>query len=228
MSGELLAIVDDDVYIGDMLEELLRREGYGVLRAYSGTEALLLLEGQRPDLVLLDLMLPGLSGGDVLPHLTGIPVIVLSARAEVEEKVALLLGGAADYLTKPFDTRELLARITVQLRQSGPQRDGGPKRAPGGLYYKHLTLDPAARTVEAEGVPVRLTRTEFTILKLLMQSPRQVIPKSRLLDQLSLETPDCVESSLKVHVSNLRRKLREAGAGECIESVWGIGFKLAE
>ena len=233
MSGERIAVIDDDVYIGDMLEELLVREGYAVLRAYSGTEALLLLEERRPDLVLLDLMLPGLSGEDVLPHLAGIPVIVLSARAGVEEKVALLLGGAADYLTKPFDTRELLARIAVQLR-SGARRHCGTGRwpqandGPGVLYYKTLTLDPETRSVTADGAPVRLTRTEFAILKLLIRNPRQVIPKSRLLDRLALETPDCAESSLKVHVSNLRRKLREAGAGECIEAVWGIGFKLAE
>lgn len=220
MTGYVIAIVDDDVYVGDMLEEVLRREGYGVLRAYSGTEAILLLEGRRPDLVLLDLMLPGLSGEAVLPHLAGIPVIVLSARAGVEDKVDLLLGGAADYLTKPFDTRELLARIAVQLRRRTPQDNL--------LRHKNLTLDPESREVTANGAPVRLTRTEFSILKLLMQNPKQVIPKSRLLDQLSLETPDCAESSLKVHVSNLRRKLREAGAGECIEAVWGIGFKLAD
>lgn len=92
MTAPVIAIVDDDVYIGDMLEELLRREGYGVLRAYSGTEALMLLEDRRPDLILLDLMLPGLNGEEVLPHLTGIPVIVLSARAAVEDKVDLLQG----------------------------------------------------------------------------------------------------------------------------------------
>ncbi|MCI9443268.1 MAG: response regulator transcription factor [Oscillospiraceae bacterium] len=227
MSGPLIAIVDDDVYIGDMLEELLVREGCRVMRAYSGTEALLLLGDHRPDLVLLDLMLPGLSGEDVLPHLAGIPVIVLSAKVDVEEKVSLLLGGAADYLTKPFDTRELLARIAVQLR-SGSAEQGPSGLRPDLLRHKNLTLDITSRVAEADGTQVRLTRTEFAILKLLMMSPRQVIPKSRLLDQLSMETPDCVESSLKVHVSNLRRKLREAGAGECIEAVWGIGFKLAE
>lgn len=216
----LIAVIDDDVYIGDMLEELLTKAGYGVVRAYSGTEALLLLRERRVDLALLDLMLPGLRGEEVLPHLAGVPVIVLSARAEVEEKVALLLGGAADYLTKPFDTRELLARIAVQLR------DGGGRRRR--LCHGNLALDLDERRAEVDGTPVRLTRTEFAILHLLMQNPRQVIPKSRLLDRLSLETPDCVESSLKVHVSNLRRKLREAGAGECIEAVWGIGFKLAE
>lgn len=220
MTGSVIAIVDDDAYIGDMLEELLRREGYGVLRAYSGTEALMLLEDRRPDLILLDLMLPGLNGEEVLPHLTGIPVIVLSARAAVEDKVDLLQGGAADYLTKPFDTRELLARIAVQLRRQS--------RQDGILRYRGIALAPETRETTVDGGAVRLTRTEYGILKLLMQNPRQVITKSQLLEQLSMDTPDCVESSLKVHVSNLRRKLREAGAGEVIEAVWGIGFKLAE
>jgi DNA-binding response OmpR family regulator len=220
MTGSVIAIVDDDAYIGDMLEELLRREGYGVLRAYSGTEALMLLEDRRPDLILLDLMLPGLNGEEVLPHLTGIPVIVLSARAAVEDKVDLLQGGAADYLTKPFDTRELLARIAVQLRRQS--------RQDGILRYRGIALAPETREAAVDGGAVRLTRTEYGILKLLMQNPRQVITKSQLLEQLSMDTPDCVESSLKVHVSNLRRKLREAGAGEVIEAVWGIGFKLAE
>ena len=220
MTAPVIAIVDDDVYIGDMLEELLRREGYGVLRAYSGTEALMLLEDRRPDLILLDLMLPGLNGEEVLPHLTGIPVIVLSARAAVEDKVDLLQGGAADYLTKPFDTRELLARVAVQLRRQS--------RQDGLLRHRGIVLVPETREAAMDGGPVRLTRTEFSILKMLMQNPKQVITKSQLLEQLSIETPDCVESSLKVHVSNLRRKLREAGAGEVIEAVWGIGFKLAE
>jgi len=220
MTGSVIAIVDDDVYIGDMLEELLRREGFGVLRAYSGTEALMLLEDRRPDLILLDLMLPGLNGEEVLPHLTGIPVIVLSARAAVEDKVDLLRGGAADYLTKPFDTRELLARVAVQLRRQS--------RQDGILRYRGIALAPETREATVDGGAVRLTRTEFGILKLLMQNPRQVITKSQLLEQLSMDTPDCVESSLKVHVSNLRRKLREAGAGEVIEAVWGIGFRLAD
>ncbi len=220
MTAPVIAIVDDDVYIGDMLEELLRREGYGVLRAYSGTEALMLLEDRCPDLILLDLMLPGLNGEEVLPHLTGIPVIVLSARAAVEDKVDLLQGGAADYLTKPFDTRELLARVAVQLRRQS--------RQDGLLRHRGIVLAPETREAAVDGGPVRLTRTEFSILKMLMQNPKQVITKSQLLEQLSVETPDCVESSLKVHVSNLRRKLREAGAGEVIEAVWGIGFKLAE
>lgn len=217
-----IAIVDDDVYISDLLAELLQKQGYGVLRAWSGTEALYLLE-HPPDLILLDLMLPGLTGQELLPRLQGVPVIVLSARADVQEKVELLLGGAADYVTKPFDTRELLARIAVQLRQTPPSAPGPAVLKAGGLE-----LDPAAHQVLAQGRPVKLTRTEYAILKLLMQNPQQVLAKSTLLDRIGAETPDCTESSLKIHVSNLRKKLRQADGRNHIESVWGIGFKLAE
>ncbi len=113
-----IAILEDDIYIGDMLTEVLTQEGYAVLRAYSGTEASYLVSQNKPDLILLDLMLPGLSGEEVLPHIENSPVIVLSAKVDVQDKVDLLLGGAADYMTKPFDPKELLARITVQLRKA--------------------------------------------------------------------------------------------------------------
>ncbi len=110
-----ILIVDDDIYIGNMLEEVLTKEGYLVLRAYSGTEALLVLTSAAPDLVLLDLMLPGLSGEEVLPRIREFPVIVLSAKADLDSKVNLLLEGASDYVTKPFEMKELLARITAAL-----------------------------------------------------------------------------------------------------------------
>lgn len=112
----IILIIDDDLHIGNVLEETLTNEGYGVIRAYSGTEAVLLFSQTKPDLVLLDLMLPGLSGEEVLTHMKGIPVIVMSAKVDVEHKVDLLLGGAVDYVTKPFHTKELLARIAVHLR----------------------------------------------------------------------------------------------------------------
>ena len=216
-----ILIIDDDVTIGDLEQEVLEREGYAVQRAYSGTEALLLLKDSRPDLVLLDLMLPGLPGEEVLPQLQGIPVIVVSARASVEDKVDLLLGGAADYLTKPFDTKELLARVAVRLRESA--------RSPLAAVYTcgDLTLDTASHAVHAAGQPVQLTRTEYAILKLLMQNPGQVLAKSVLLDRISADTPDCTESSLKTHVSNLRGKLRAVSGRDDVEAVWGIGFRLA-
>ena len=213
-----IAVIDDDVHIGNVLTELLNREGYDVLRAYSGTEALLLLERNRPDLILLDLMLPGLSGEEVLPRIQGIPTIVVSARADVQDKVNLLLGGAADYITKPFDTAELLARIAVQLRKT--------ERLGENLTVGDLTLDPISMGISVKGTAVHLTRTEYAILKLLMANPNQVISKSVLLDRISMDTPDCTERSLKQHISNLRKKLLDASGEDCIETVWGIGFKL--
>ena len=206
-------VIDDDLNIGNMMEELLAREGYRVTRAYSGTEALLALSSVRPDLVLLDLMLPGLDGRELLPRLSGIPVIVVSAKAGVEDKVDLLLGGAADYVTKPF---------AVQLRNAAVSGAGMM------LEYRDIVMDTRTHSVYVCGEMVHLTRTEYAILKMLMQNPSQVITKTLLLERISEDTPDCMESSLRVHVSNLRRKLRDAGGKDYVESVWGIGFKLYE
>lgn len=214
-----ILIIDDDIYIGNMLEEVLSREGYQVSRAYSGTEALLVLSNFKPDLVLLDLMLPGLSGEEVLPKIKGIPVIAVSAKVDVEDKVGVLLGGAVDYVTKPFDTKELLARIVVALRNASVPTNLV-------LSFGDIRLDTAAHEVFVSDQEVRLTRTEYAILKLLMQNPSQVVAKSLLLDRISEDTPDCTEGSLKMHVSNLRKKLRDAGGKDYIEAVWGIGFKL--
>lgn len=216
-----IAIIDDDIHIGNMLEELLRGNGYDVLRAYSGTEALLLLSQNKPDLILLDLMLPGLSGEEVLPQIQGTPVIVVSAKVDVQDKVKLLLDGASDYITKPFDTAELLARITVQLRKSNTV-------ASEVIAVGDLRLDLTSHKVTVKGIELRLTRTEYAILKLLMQNSGQVIAKSVMLDKINLDTPDCTESSLKQHISNLRKKLRDSSGKDYIESVWGIGFMLSE
>lgn len=217
---QTILVIDDDVAIGNLEEEVLERAGYAVRRAYSGTEALLVLKDSRPDLILLDLMLPGLSGEALLPQVRDIPVIVVSAKVSVRDKVDMLLGGAADYLTKPFDTEELLARIAVRLRE----RTASPLAA---VYtYENLKLDTASHAVTADGIALSLTRTEYAIFKLLLQNSGQVIAKSVLLDRIAADTPDCTESSLKTHISNLRGKLREATGREYIEAVWGIGFRL--
>ena len=214
-----ILVIDDDAAIGDLLEELLSREGYGVLRAYSGTEAGYLLRESRPDLILLDLMLPGMSGEEVLPICGGVPVIVLSARSSAEDKIRLLSMGASDYVTKPFHTGELLARVAANLRKAA-------SAAAGLLTAGGLKLDPFSHEAFFGGVLLHLTRTEYAILRQLMQHPGQVVTRSALLDSISLDTPDCTESSLRQHMSNLRRKLRAAGCTQEIESVWGIGFRL--
>lgn len=212
-------IVEDDQSIGDMLQEVLQKEGYRVQRAYSGTEAALLLGHGLPDLVLLDLMLPGLPGEELLDRLQGVPVIVMSAKAGLDDKVDLLLRGAADYITKPFEIRELLARVQVQLRRS--EQPAGQALEAGGIR-----LNVLSREAEVNGQSVHLTRTEYAILKLLMCNPGQAVSKAAILDNISQDTPDCTDASLKQHVSNLREKLRQAGGREYIQAVWGIGFRL--
>ncbi len=220
MHRKIIAVIEDDEHISNLLEESLTREGYEVLQAYSGTEALYLLEKHRPNLILLDLMLPGLSGEELLPRLEQIPVIVVSANVRLEDKVRLLMDGAVDYVTKPFQIPELLARIAVQLRRTDnppptPVLEAGP-----------LQLDIASHTLTLEDTLVKLTPTEYAILKLLLQRPGQVMARSVLLEHISLDTPDCSESSLKQHISNLRNKLRKVDGHDYIEAVWGIGFRL--
>ena len=211
-------IVDDDTHISEMLKTALHAEGYTVSVAYSGTEAAMLLTRNRPDLVLLDLMLPGLSGEELLPNIREIPVIVVSAKADIADKVGLLRGGAADYITKPFDMQELLARIAVQLR--GRSSDGDT------LTFEDLTLRADTLTAVIGDAEIRLTRTECAILKLLMQNPQAPVGKTTILDRICYDTPDCTERSLKQHISNIRHKLQAVSGRDYIEAVYGIGFRL--
>ena len=217
-----ILIIDDDAHINEALSTALQAEGYSVSKAYSGTEALLLLSHNKPDLILLDLMLPGLSGEKLLPQIRDIPVIVVSAKADVTDKVELLIGGAVDYITKPFDMKELLARIMVQLRKNERYAERSL------LAYREITLDTDKHTISANGREQKLTRTEFAIMKLLMQNPEQVVAKLTILDRISLDTPDCTEDSLKSHVYNLRKKLKALTGKEYVSAVWGIGFMLCE
>ena len=217
-----ILIIDDDEHISGMLSEALTAEGYTVSAAYSGTEALMLLSKEKPDLILLDLMLPGITGEKLLPQIKDIPVIIVSAKADITDKVELLLGGAADYITKPFDMQELLARIAVQLRKGSA--NGGKSL----LSFGEIALDTDTHTAEVNGAEIKLTRTEYAILKLLMRNPEQVVAKLTILERISDDTPDCTEDSLKIHIHNLRRKLKAVIGRDYISSVWGIGFMLTE
>lgn len=215
-----ILIIDDDIYIGNALEETLLQNGYRVSRAYSGTEAVLILSDTVPDLILLDLMLPGMSGEEVIRHIRNTPVIVISAKADIESKVNLLTDGAVDYVTKPFDTKELLARISAHLRTFSVC---GKENI---LIYDNISLYCDTREVKINDIQIRLTRTEYAILKILMQNQTQIVSKSKILDTIFEDTPDCTESSLKTHISHLRNKLSEAGGKDYIDTIWGIGFKM--
>lgn len=215
-----IMIVDDDMSIGNMLEEVLVREKYQVLRAYSGTEAVMLLERETPDLILLDLMLPGLSGEEVLPRIKGIPVIVMSAKTDISDKVNVLLAGAADYVTKPFELKELLARIIVQLRKNESVSRDSVVKAAG------IVLDTELMTASVGAEKVGLTRTECAVLEVLMTEAGRPVGKSSILDRIADTTLDCTERSLKQHISNIRKKFQAVNGVDYIESVYGIGFRF--
>ena len=215
-----ILIVEDDVSIHNVIEELLKKENYTTFNAYSGTEALLLLEKEKYDLILLDLMLPAVSGEEIIEKVKDTPIIVLSAKISSDDKVNCLLSGANDYITKPFDGKELLARIEVQLRSKS---NSNIKET---LKYKDLLNDN--HTLLVSNKKVSLTKTEYAILKQLLLNPNQVITKNKLLDLISIDTEDCDENSLRVHISNLRKKIRTYTEVEYIESIWGLGFKMSD
>lgn len=220
-----ILIVEDNTDIHNLLKEVLEKEKYRVVDSYSGTEALMLLEREKVDLILLDLMLPGLNGEEIIKKVKDIPIIVISAKISPEDKVNALLSGANDYLTKPFSTEELLARIQVQLRI---KRNSKENIKDIELKYKQMVLNPENHTICVEENPIYLTKTEYAIVKQLLLNPKQVVTKSKLLDFISQDTLDCDENSLKVHISNIRKKIRKVTEEQYIESVWGIGFKMHE
>lgn len=213
-------VVEDDIYIGNLIETLLQ-DKYQVIRAYSGTEALLQFEKHEIHLVLLDLMLPGMSGEEVLEKVRGkAKVIVVSAKDGKETKISNLLNGADDYITKPFDNDELLARVEVQLR-TYVQRESV-------LTVGELQIDEDNRCVLVGAEEVKLTRLEYDILLLLMKHPNQVFSKGQIFEQVWDYQAIGNEDSVKVHISNLRTKIAQYTEQKVIETVWGIGFRLVK
>ncbi len=216
-----ILVVDDDTYINEMVQKALKSEGFNVLSAYSGTEVLLLLKKETPDLILLDLMLPGLSGEELLPLIKDIPVIVVSAKIDHKNKVDLLVGGARDYITKPFELDELMARIRIHLRNSSSKRDREDEIITSG----ELVLDVDRLEVRYKVSVSKITRTECAILRLLMQNEGRPMGRNNILEMISEDTPDCTDRSLKQHISNIRKKLMSLDDKDHIEAIYGIGFK---
>ena len=213
-----ILIVEDDMSIHNLIKELLLKEQYKVVDAYSGTEALMLIEKEEINLILLDLMLPGINGEEIIRKINNIPIIVISAKISVEDKVTNLLNGADDYITKPFNNDELLARIKVKLRSNKSVNDE--------IIYKELHLLNDKRTLLINNDKIYLTKTEYAILKQLLLFSNEVISKNKLLELISIDTLDCDENSLKVHISNLKKKIHRYTTNKYIESVWGIGYKM--
>lgn len=225
MSQNIL-IVEDDSNINNLLKEALQKEGFSCEQAFSGSEAGLLIGMKSYALVLLDLMLPGISGEEVLSLVRSkgqTPVIVITAKDSLDEKVDILLDGADDYITKPFEIKEVLARIAVQLRHSAS--DFAENNSV--IAYKNLVLDRQNFTVTLNNVLLpRITRQEFAILELLAKHPRRVFSKEEIFEY-AWEEPYMGETkTLDVHISNIRKKMKKVTEQDYIETIWGIGYKL--
>ncbi|MCR2034433.1 response regulator transcription factor [Adlercreutzia mucosicola] len=237
VAGARILVVEDDAAINRVVCSYLEKAGAMCTAAFSGTEGLMHLAGGATfDLIVTDLMLPGASGEEVVADARGrgVPAIVLSARATVADRVDLLRIGADDYLTKPFDLEELLARCEAVLRRSAstaraasvPSPSAGAVAPP--LRFGAWELDGAARRFTAAGIPVRLTRTEYEIVRALMAEPRRVHTKRSLSaaaagDEVALE-----DKTVATHIGNVRAKLRPTGTEDYLETVWGVGFKLRD
>jgi len=227
MNNRKILIVEDDTHISQMLCELLRQNDYEPVAAYSGTEALLLLTHGSFSLILLDLMLPGKTGEEVLAEIrskSAIPVIVLTARTDSETTVKLLQLGADDYIAKPFNNNELLARIDVQLRRAVPQNLSVTQ-----LQFKDITLDLDGYDALIEGQKAGLSKREFELLRLLMSYPGKVFTKNNLYESVWGGEFFGDDNTINVHISKLRTKLKVFSPDtEYIQTVWGIGFKMKE
>ena len=225
-----LLVVEDDPDINGVLCTILRKEGYTVHAAFSGSEARLLLEQEAFSLVLLDLMLPGLTGEELLAWLRQsrfMPVIVISAKPQ-EDKVNALRLGADDFISKPFDVPEVLARVQAQLRRYTRFAPAAPESGRA-LSCGPLRLDPESATAAVGEAPLSLTPRELKILQLLLAHPRKVFTRANLYESVWGEPFMGDDNTVNVHISNLRAKLSKADPSrEYIKTVWGIGFKLAD
>ncbi len=221
-----ILIIEDDTHINDLVATALQKQGYTCRQAFSGTEGLLYAKAEQFSLVIMDLMLPGMNGEQLLPELRKVlsaPVIVISAKDSLDSKISLLEAGAEDYLTKPFAIPELVARVGVQLRRLS--ENGSPASS---FSHKSLTLDTEQMTVTVDGNELSLTKQEYRILELLLKNPARVFSKQDIYDYAWDDVYIGEDKTINMHISNIRKKIRAVSDEEYIETVWGIGFRLAK
>lgn len=221
-----ILIVEDNNDINNLIAAALNKNGYTCVQAFSGTEAEIRIESGSYSLIILDLMLPGMSGDVLLRKIKksyNTPVIILSAKDELDTKVNMLTLGAEDYITKPFEIKELLARVAVQLRHSHPAQNENQI-----LKFKDIVLDTEHYLVTVCSNQISLTRQEFKILELFLSFPDKVFSKQGIYEYAWDDYYIGEDKTINVHISNIRKKLKEFSQEEYIETVWGIGFKLAK
>lgn len=223
-----ILVVEDDNDINQLLCKIMKKNNYFPQATYSGTEAMIYLEKQRWDLVLLDLMLPGMTGEEILVNIrtnSSIPVIIISAKSEQQTKIDCLRSGADDFISKPFDVEEVSARIDSVLRRVRSTQQGTLES--NELTYKDIQIDLEAKTVHVNGIQLTLTFREYAILVFLMSSPKKVFSKSNLFESVWNETFHGDDNTVNVHMSNLRNKLAKANPNEeYIETIWGMGYRI--
>ncbi len=218
-----IAVIEDDREINGILTQLLRSNGYETVSAFDGGRASILLREEQPELVLMDLMLPYKDGGTLIKELrerSDVPVIVISAKSMMETKLEMLRMGADDYIIKPFDLDEVLVRVEVMLRRSGAAKNKSV------ISCGKLKLFTDENRAEADGKPLNLTAKEFALLKLFIEQPKRVRSKAELYELVWEQTYYCEDNTVNVHMSNLRSKLKKATGSDCIETVWGIGYRM--
>lgn len=226
MEEKNILIVEDDAHINALLQEAITGAGYSCTSAFSGTEASMLFSMKSFQLILLDLMLPGLSGEEVLMQIRekgNTPVIVLTAKDDLDGKIQLLTSGADDYIIKPFEIKEVIARIQIQLRHAEKNVEKDE------LTYKDLALNRKSFQVAISGQTLtKITKQEFAILELLLKNPDRVFSKEEMFEYAWDEPYMGETKTLDVHISNIRKKIKAYTEGEYIETVWGIGYRLAK
>lgn len=222
-----ILVVEDDREINSLLCDILKQKGFHTISAFSGDEAFHLIKSKKLDLILLDLMIPGISGEELLPkvrEVTKMPMIIISAKSETTLKVEMLREGADDYITKPFNNEEVLARVESALRRSGEWNEKNPI-----LSYKNLVLNTNEKTVAANGKIIIFTAKEYSILETLFRNTKRVFSKEQLFESIWHEPYVYDDNTINTHISNIRKKLKcVCPDDDYIETVWGLGYKLAE
>ena len=228
MCKEHILVVEDDVDINNLISKTLEKRQYKITQAFSGSEALLQLSISEYSLILLDLMLPGISGEEIIKKIRNekeMPIIVISAKTSLKDKVNVLNIGADDYITKPFESEEIIARVNSNLRR---YRKYKTETMLDKVYkFKNITLDEESREVKVNDTDIHLTGYEFDILSILIKNPDKVYSRESLYEQVWKNGYYGEDNSVNVHISNIRKKIKSVSKDEeYIKTVWGIGFKL--